>query len=146
MNRITHSTPTCQVIRSAESYEGKQGPTYMGAISRESVGARGIWFGTITVPPGARTKAHLHQGHETAMVVVSGEAEFWYGHDLEEYATLQAGDYLYIPAGIPHVAGNRSSTEPVVAIAARTDPAEQESVVLRPDLEERAAATGINLP
>jgi len=45
------------------------------------------------------------------------------------------GDYLYVPAGVPHVAVNRSETA-AFFVGARTDPHEQESVVLRPELDE----------
>jgi uncharacterized RmlC-like cupin family protein len=37
---------------------------------------------------------------------------------------------------VPHVAVNRSQ-RPAVFVGARTDPNEQESVVRRPDLDER---------
>ncbi len=47
---------------------------------------------------------------------------------------MRAGDYLYIPADCPHVPVNSGSVE-AFAVLARTDPNEQESVVLRPDLE-----------
>jgi uncharacterized RmlC-like cupin family protein len=29
----------------------------------------------VTIPPGTRANAHLHQNHETAIYVLSGEAE-----------------------------------------------------------------------
>jgi uncharacterized RmlC-like cupin family protein len=64
----------------------------------------------------------------------------WYGENLEEHALCHPGDLIYIPAGVPHLPGNPSDTEPAVAIIARTDPNEQESVVLRPDLEALAPA------
>jgi uncharacterized RmlC-like cupin family protein len=48
--------------------------------------------------------------------------------------TVRAGEYFYIPAGMPHLPVNTGS-EAATAILARTDPNEQESVVLRPDLE-----------
>ena len=51
---------------------------------------------------------------------------------------MQAGEYLYIPAGMPHLPYNPYPTE-AVAIIARTDPNEQESVRLLPELEQRAA-------
>jgi uncharacterized RmlC-like cupin family protein len=45
---------------------------------------------------------------------------------------------------VPHVPANPSATEPLVGLAARTDPNEQESVVLLPELDtaltERLAA------
>jgi uncharacterized RmlC-like cupin family protein len=47
---------------------------------------------------------------------------------------VRAGDLLYIPAGMPHLPANRTD-RPACAVIARTDPNEQESVALRPDLE-----------
>jgi uncharacterized RmlC-like cupin family protein len=84
----------------------------------------------VTIPPGARANAHLHENHETAIYVLSGEAEMWFGEGLTEHLTIRAGDYLYIPAGVPHLPANSHATEPCVGILARTDPNEQESVVL----------------
>jgi len=40
----------------------------------------------------------------------------------------EAGDFLYIPADLPHKPINLSDTDEAVAIVARTDPNEQESV------------------
>jgi uncharacterized RmlC-like cupin family protein len=89
----------------------------------------------VTLPPGARANAHLHENHETALYVLSGEAEMWFGENLTEHMTMKAGDYVYIPAGVAHLPGNPSRDLPCVAILARTDPNEQESVILRPDLD-----------
>ena len=125
-------TAQCRVIRSVATYEGKQGPTYAGGVSAESVGARTIWLGKVTIPPGGRTKAHFHAEHETAFYVLSGACDLWFGPALEHHEVARAGDYLYIPAGVSHVAVNRSQTEPLVVVAGRTDPAEQESVVRQP--------------
>lgn len=130
----------CRVIRAAESYEGKQGPRYTGGVSAESAGSRRLWLGLITVPPGGRTKAHYHAEHETAIYVLSGESEMWSGPELADHHLAGPGDYIYIPAGVPHVAANRSQTEPLIGVAARTDPNEQESVILTPDLDALAPA------
>jgi len=51
-----------------------------------------------------------------------------------------AGDYLYIPAGMPHVAVNRSALQPAVFIGARNEATAQESLDLRPDLDGRVPA------
>jgi len=40
----------------------------------------------------------------------------------------EGGDFLYIPADLPHKPINLSATEAAEAIVARTDPNEQESV------------------
>jgi uncharacterized RmlC-like cupin family protein len=60
----------------------------------------------------------------------------WYGERLERHMEVKAGDFVYIPAGMPHLPYNSSATEICSAVIARTDPNEQESVVLRPDLEK----------
>ena len=126
------------VVRAGESYHGKQGLDYTPGVSAQSAGSQAICLGSVTLPPhGGRTKAHLHENHETALYLISGdEAELWSGEQLEHREIVRAGDYVYIPAGVPHVAVNRTET-PMAFIAARTDPNEQESVLMRPDLEAK---------
>src|SRR3712207_9507162 len=97
----TAPAPTCAVVRVGETFDGKQGLSYFAGISAESVGAKGICMHMVTFPPGARAKAHLHADHETAIYVLSGEAEMWYGEGLRERLTMRAGEFVYIPAGMP---------------------------------------------
>ena len=132
--QATSATPTCQLVQGAGSYDGKQGFTYQAGISAESAGAQALCMHMLRLPPGARAKAHLHEQHETAIYVLSGITEMWYGPALESHMVVGAGDFLYIPAGVPHLPYNPGPAE-AVALIARTDPNEQESVVLRPDLE-----------
>ena len=127
---------TCKLIRPGETYEGKQNFTYFAGISAESAGSQGICMHLLTVQPGQRAKAHLHENHETAIYVISGEAAVWYGENLAEHMSVKAGDYVYIPAGVPHLPYNPSDTEPCTSVIARTDPNEQESVVLLPELDD----------
>jgi uncharacterized RmlC-like cupin family protein len=122
--------PTCAVVRVGETYDGKQGLSYFAGISAETVGATGLCMHLVTFPPGARAKAHLHAAHETAIYVLEGEAEMWFGEGLRERLVVRAGEFLYIPAGMPHLPANASETERCVGVLARTDPNEQESVVL----------------
>ena len=131
---MNENTPTCRVIRVAETYAGKQGFDYFAGISSESVGAKGVCMHLLEIPPGGRARAHLHESHETAIYVLSGEAEMWYGDGLKEHLVVRAGEFLYIPAGIPHLPAN-TSDKPCVGIIARTDPNEQESVLLLPHLD-----------
>jgi uncharacterized RmlC-like cupin family protein len=67
--------------------------------------------------------------------MMSGHAVQMWGDALENTDDVYPGDYVYIPAGVPHVVMNASMTEPMTAVIARTDPSEQESVVLTPELE-----------
>lgn len=130
---------TCQIIRPQHTYDGKQGFNYFEGISAQSAGSQGVCMHLLTIPPGGRAKAHMHESHETVIYVLSGECGMWYGENLAEYLVVRAGEFLYIPAGMPHLPANRSQTEPCSAVLARTDPNEQESVVLLPDLERFAS-------
>jgi uncharacterized RmlC-like cupin family protein len=120
----------CIVVRSGDAAAGRQGLDVFAGISAESAGARALCQHLVRIPPGARAQAHLHRGHETAIYVLSGRAEMRFGPRLEEQLSVAAGDFLYIPADLPHLPWNPSDTEPCVAIVARTDPHEQEGVEL----------------
>lgn len=125
---------TCQIIRSSTTFEGKQGLNYFEGISAETVGAIGICMHMVKIPPGKKANAHLHENHETAIYVLKGESQMWYGDDLSEHMIIREGEYVYIPAGVPHCPTNLSNDE-VIAVLARTDPNEQESVFPLPHLD-----------
>lgn len=135
LTKTATKTATCQVIKPASPTQGKQDVTYFGGISAQNSGAQGLCMHLTSIPPGAHAKAHLHEDQETAIYVLTGKAEMRYGDNLVEHLTVEAGEYLYIPAGIPHLPYNPSQTETVTALVARTDPNEQESVVLLPELD-----------
>jgi uncharacterized RmlC-like cupin family protein len=126
------------IIRAAGTYEGKQGMSLATGVSSRSAGARALCLHVVTIPPGTRGIPHIHDGHESAIYAVSGETEVWHGIGLRQRSVVKAGDFIYIPPGIPHLPVNRSDVM-VVAVVARTDPREQESVVtlsLPPHLAE----------
>ena len=135
ISEVAVGKPTCRVVQAGAEFVGKQGLQYKPGVSAETVGSRGIHLQMVTIPPGAHAKAHLHAEHETAIYILSGEAGLWYGDNLAEHMINRAGDYVYIPANVPHRPYNRSQVESVVALIARTDPNEQESVVLLPELD-----------
>ena len=128
--------PLCTVISCGGDYLGTQGLSYLTGISAETTGARGICLYLVSIPPGGRAKAHLHENHETAIYMLSGEADVWCGEGLRERLTARAGDFVYIPAGMPHLPINHSQSEPCISLIARTDPNAHESVVLLPELDE----------
>jgi uncharacterized RmlC-like cupin family protein len=127
--------PDCAVLHSQASFTGKQGFTYAPAISAETVGAKAIHMQIVTIPPGARAKAHKHEAHETAIYILEGDSGMFYGEKLERHLVARAGEFVYIPANMPHLPYNLSETTPCRAVISRTDPNEQESVVLLPELE-----------
>jgi uncharacterized RmlC-like cupin family protein len=91
---------------------------------------------TLSMPPGARAKAHLHRGIETAVYVIEGEAETWFGERLEQSVVARAGDYVFIAADTPHVVVNRSDRvcRAVITHSAEDD---QAGIVLLPELDAR---------
>lgn len=125
---------SCQKIRPSGTYAGKQGFTYVEGVSAERMGAEGICMHLLTIPPGGRAKAHKHATHETAIYAIAGETVMFWGERLEHRMVLSEGEILYIPADMPHLPMNVSGA-PATAVIARTDPHEQESVILLPELE-----------
>lgn len=56
----------------------------------------------------------------------------WYGERLEQHLIARAGHFLYIPASMFHLPYDLISVESCVAVVARTEPNDQERVVLPP--------------
>jgi uncharacterized RmlC-like cupin family protein len=136
MNAIHDAQPQATIVRGGEPYRSPQGTVYAAGINAQTAGARVLFLGTVTLPPGERTKAHIHERHESAFYMLSGcEVELWSGPRLEHKSVARAGDYLFIPAGVPHIAVNRSSAEPAVFIGARNEPTASESVLMMPQLD-----------
>jgi uncharacterized RmlC-like cupin family protein len=127
----------CVTVRPSELDRIKQGiPAYQG-VNKTTTPSRGVSMLATMVPPGGQTKAHYHDhGFETALYIVHGELQMFYGDQLEHDTLLSAGDFLYIPPFCPHKGYNRSNQHESLSITARNDPFEQERVVLLPDLED----------
>ena len=124
----------CQIVRNCDVVEPPTGAAYFAAISAETLGTTGLWYGLIKVAPGHRTKAHTHP-HETGLYVVKGAFEVYSGDDMAESFTASERDFVLIPPGVPHVAINKSADAPVFAIVARSDPRHVEPAEMTPDLD-----------
>ena len=120
---------SCKLINSGEIYHGKQGLDYFSGISAQSAGSNALCMHIVVIPPGVTARPHYHESHESAIYVLEGEAEMRHGPNLEHVMRAKAGDFVYIPAGMPHQPYNPTD-KPVRALIARTDPNEQESVVM----------------
>ena len=126
------SKPTCRVVGAGTEVASKQGHLRSPAISAQSVGAQAIHMQLVRIPPGGRAKAHKHEGHETALHVLSGESGMWYGEKLEHHLIAKAGDFLYIPANMPHLPYNLSDAESCVAVM--QPQANRERIIIRTSL------------
>lgn len=116
------------VIRpEAEVMTKQRLPNYVG-ISQQNAGATGLAMNLVIVPAGGAAEPHLHRGYETAIYILKGRVKTLYGEGLQRSIVNEAGDFLFIPADLPHQPINLSDTEAAQAIVARNDPNEQESV------------------
>ena len=116
-------------VRPEESIATKQNLPYFVGISQETVGAKGLSMNMVVIPPGGSPKAHYHKDFETAIYLLKGRVETWFGKNLKESMINEEGDFVYIPPGVPHKPINLSETESALAIVSRNDPNEHENVI-----------------
>ena len=107
----------------------QQLPNFVG-ISAATAGSQHLSMNLVVIPPGGAAQPHVHRGYETAIYLLSGRVETRYGPGLRNSVINEAGDFIFIPADVPHQPVNLSATEPAHALVARNDPNEQESVVV----------------
>jgi uncharacterized RmlC-like cupin family protein len=125
------------VVKASPEHRVQQGSDYRAGVSAETTGSQVIWLGLMALPPGGRTKAHVHEHHETALYMVTGEVlELWTGDELEHCEAVRPGDFVYIPANVLHVAVNRGRA-PAIFVGSRNEATAKESMVLRPELDAR---------
>lgn len=79
-----------------------------------------MWGGLFRVEPGARTGIHHHGEQYTIVYVLSGSSYVLWGEQGEFNATAQAGDFLYVPAWLPHMEINPSNEVPFQWVVVRS--------------------------
>jgi len=82
--------------------------------------ASAIWAGLFEVDPGSRTGIHHHGQQETIAYVLSGSCEVRWGAKGEFSAHAEAGDFIHVPAFLPHMEINPSKLEPFRWIVVRS--------------------------
>lgn len=126
---MMENRPIVTVRTTSTTLTKQQLPNFEG-ISANTAGSKHLCMHIVVIPAGGKAVAHYHNGYETAIYIVKGRAETKYGENLEQSSINQAGDFLFIPPNVPHQPVNLSATEEVIAVVARNDPNEQESVVI----------------
>ena len=107
---------------------GRQALPYFVGISAASAGATAISMNLVIVPPKGAAEPHAHRGFESAIYMMKGGVEVRYGRTLEHTLTLEAGEFLFMPADVPHQPVNVDPDVPAIALVARNDANEQESI------------------
>lgn len=136
---MANDRPIITVRPQATHLTKQQLPNFEG-ISAATAGSNHLCMHLVIIPPGGKATPHYHNGYETALYIIQGRAETRYGPNLEYSSINEAGDFIFIPPDVPHQPVNLSDTEQVIAVVARNDPNEQESVVLYQQQPSSSAA------
>jgi uncharacterized RmlC-like cupin family protein len=131
------NAPTVVTIRpSAETMTRQQLPYFVG-IACPTARATGLSMNLVVIPRRGGRAAHppwLRDGCLSPQRTRRDALR-------PATATIAAGDFIFIPAHVPHQPVNLSDSEPAHAIVARNDPNEQENVVLYdPDKDESTSS------
>ncbi|SRR6266498_4654841 len=103
-------------------------------ITPESAGCREIHFEMFELAPGAEDgPVHIHE-HETSGYVLSGQLALLHGDGLENYEIAKAGDFVFVPPGVPHFIDN-PSTEPMAVLLVRYVSENDSTAIILPEME-----------
>ena len=89
------------------------------AVSRDTVGSRGLYTSIVTTAPGGRTEIHHHGECETSIYILRGKARFYSGDDLRNIVIAGEGDFVYVPAFEVHVEENANDDADLVVLLSR---------------------------
>ena len=117
------------VIRNSGTCRDWNGIHYKTGMSGGNVGARRLSMNVATIPPGGVAHAHIHVDFEVMLYILEGRVRHEFGPGLVHVVENAAGDFIFIEPGVPHEVFNLSDTDPVVAVVARSHPAEWEHIV-----------------
>jgi uncharacterized RmlC-like cupin family protein len=101
-----------------------------------TVGAEHLWVGHVSVDKGVRSGPHHHGELESAIYLISGQARFRYGDNLEHTVEAGPGDFVFVPPYLVHQEINASDATPVDMVVARSS---QENIVVNVDLPAEVA-------
>ena len=123
-----------EVVRAGRATQRAQQLAYAPGVTSATTSTGALCLTGAVLPVGARSACHLHHSIESAGYVVSGRVETWWGDALEGHAVLEAGDFAYIPADLPHVVGN-AGDEPAAVVVAHGSASDQDGIELLPELD-----------
>ncbi len=83
-----------------------------------------LWAGTNLIKPRSATGAHHHGELHSIIYVICGEAHMRWGDRLEWIAKAGPGDFLQVPAWLPHQEINASDTQDLHCVIVRSGPEE----------------------
>jgi uncharacterized RmlC-like cupin family protein len=111
------------VVRASELSDAtgqSSGALRQSGIDGRLTPATKIWMGRVSNEPGYASVAHHHGEAETAGFVLKGRARISFGEGYAQHVDMDEGDFVFVPPYFPHVEANRSDTEELVWLTART--------------------------
>lgn len=88
-------------------------------VDANTTGAGRIWLGLVTCAPNTLGPPHHHGEAETAAYVLSGRIRVYFGEGFHEFVDAGPGDFIFVPAHLPHIEGNVTE-EPAEAVLSRS--------------------------
>ncbi len=131
----TPQTGTLRVIKSGDRCPDQASGAMLreAAIAENTVGAQKIWLGYVELGPGLVSAMHHHGEAESGIYIISGDARFFTGEQLDQSHEAHAGDFVWVPPHMLHVEMNTSSSQPVRMVVARSTQASLTFNVPTPD-------------
>jgi len=80
----------------------------------------GMWGGLFIVEPESKTGIHHHGEQETIAYVLEGECRVRWGEHGEFSAVARQGDFIHVPAWLPHMEVNESRDHPFEWVVVRS--------------------------
>ena len=80
----------------------------------------GLWGGLFIVEPASKTGIHHHGEQETIGYILKGECCVRWGEHGEFSAVARQGDFIHVPAWLPHMEINESRDHPFEWVVVRS--------------------------
>src|SRR5438552_17227372 len=116
------TTGTLRVITSGDRCPDQASGAMLreAAIADSTVGAQKIWLGYVELGPGLVSAVHHHGEAESGIYIISGDARFFTGDQLDQAHEAHAGDFVWVPPQVVHVEMNTNAYEPVRKVVERS--------------------------
>jgi uncharacterized RmlC-like cupin family protein len=122
---MTYMFPPIRIIGRADfdaETEQTSGSNRLAAVSPGLSPGAAMWGGIFEMEPGARTGIHHHGEQQTIAYVLSGVCEVRWGAAGEYTAWATAGDFIHVPAFLPHMEINLSVSDSLRWVVVRSTP------------------------
>jgi uncharacterized RmlC-like cupin family protein len=115
--------PSVRIVSPAEFDAGTAqtpGSVRLAAVAPQLGFESALWGGLFEVEPRSRTGIHHHGEQQTIAYVLSGICDVRWGTNGEQVAHAKSGDFIHVPAFLPHMEINPSDAEPFNWVVVRS--------------------------